>query len=154
LTTPLADAVSVTDWAEVTDDTVAAKDPVGAPAGTVTEEGTVTALLLLDRLTANPPLPAAALRVSVQGSPPPPVIELRLHDTELSPGLAEPVELLDPPSPFNLIFSEGLAKELLEMVSCPVESPVAFGSKCTAVLYVPPLAATEIGRLFGFVTVK
>lgn len=46
-----------------------------APEGTVMEEGTVIALLLLDRLTANPELGAAEVSVTVQVSDPAPVIE-------------------------------------------------------------------------------
>ena len=45
--------------AEVTDETVAVNDALAAPAGTITEAGTVTILLLLARLTLTPPLAAA-----------------------------------------------------------------------------------------------
>jgi len=48
---PLAVAVRVAVWAEVTADAVAANPAVVAPAGTVTEAGTVTAALLLARVT-------------------------------------------------------------------------------------------------------
>ena len=54
---------------------VAVKLAVVAPAATVTDEGTVTALLLLDRLTACPPVAAAAFSVTVQESVPAPVID-------------------------------------------------------------------------------
>jgi hypothetical protein len=75
LATLLALAVSVTVWAVLTEDTVAVKLAVVDPAATVTEAGTVTAELLLARLTANPPLGAAPLRVTVQLSVPAPVID-------------------------------------------------------------------------------
>ena len=47
---------------------------LAAPAVTVTVAGTVTAELLLDRLTVSPPLGAAALSATVQVSVPAPVI--------------------------------------------------------------------------------
>lgn len=68
-------AVSVTVCAEVTEETVAVKLAVFDPAGTVTEAGTVTSLLLLAKLTANPAVAAAVFRVTVQLSVPGPVIE-------------------------------------------------------------------------------
>lgn len=67
----LADSVAV--CVEVTDETLAVKLALLDPAATVTEEGTVTELLVLDRLTAYPPEAAAALRVTVQVSVPEPV---------------------------------------------------------------------------------
>ena len=54
---------------------VAVKLALVAPEATVTDEGTVTAVLLLERLTAWPPLGAAALSVAVQLSVPAPVID-------------------------------------------------------------------------------
>lgn len=45
-----------------------------APEGTLTLEGTVTALLLLDRFTARPPVPALRVSVTLQASVPAPVI--------------------------------------------------------------------------------
>ena len=59
----------------LTDETVAAKLALAAPAGTVTAAGTATAAALLDRLTAWPPVGAVAFSVSVQVSVPAPVIE-------------------------------------------------------------------------------
>ena len=50
--------------------TVAVKAALVALAATVTEAGTVTELLLLDRVTVCPPVPAAALSVTVQVSVP------------------------------------------------------------------------------------
>jgi hypothetical protein len=54
---------------------LAVKLVVVAPPATLTPAGTVTAELLLVTLTANPPLGAAALSVTVQLSVPAPVIE-------------------------------------------------------------------------------
>ena len=73
--TPPALAVSVTVCAELTEDTVAVKLELVAPAATVTLAGTATAELLLARFTAKPPLAAAALSVTVQPSVPAPVID-------------------------------------------------------------------------------
>ena len=61
---------------------VAVKLALAAPAVTVTEVGTVTAELLLDRLTVNPPLGAAALSATVQVSVPAPVIVPLVHLNE------------------------------------------------------------------------
>jgi hypothetical protein len=57
-----------------------------APAATVTLAGTVTAELLLDRLTANPPLAAAAFSVTVQLSLPALVIDELLQLSPLNTG--------------------------------------------------------------------
>jgi hypothetical protein len=59
----------------LTEETVAVKLAVVAPAVTVTLAGTTTAALLLATLTANPPLGAAAFSVTVQLSVPAPVID-------------------------------------------------------------------------------
>jgi hypothetical protein len=77
-------AVSVTACADVTDDTVAVNPALVAFAATVTVAGTVTAALLLARLTLKPPLPAAALSVTVQLSLPDPVIDALLQESALN----------------------------------------------------------------------
>jgi hypothetical protein len=58
-----------------TADTVAVKVALVAPAATVTEAGTVTAVALLASVTTCPLLPAAAPTVTVQESVPTPVID-------------------------------------------------------------------------------
>ncbi len=63
-------ALSVTAAPELTEEIVAVKLALVAPAATVTEAGTVTALLLLARFTVNPPPAAAAFSVTVQLSVP------------------------------------------------------------------------------------
>src|SRR5271170_2224697 len=55
-----------------------------ALAGTVTVAGTVTAALLLARLTLRPPLAAAAVNVTVQLSLPDPVMDALLQVSPLS----------------------------------------------------------------------
>jgi hypothetical protein len=68
-------AVSVADCDVEKLETVAAKLAPVAPAGTVTETGTVTDESLLDKLTFNPPLGAAAVSARVQVSVPAPFID-------------------------------------------------------------------------------
>ena len=79
LETPPALAVSVTACAVVTDDTPAVNSALLAFAATVTVAGTVTAALLLARLTLRPPLAAAAVSVTVQLSLPDPVRDALLQ---------------------------------------------------------------------------
>ncbi len=75
-------AVSVAVRAELTADAVAWKVAVVALAATVTVAGTVTDELLLDSVTASPPVGAAPSSVTVQVSVPAPVmlalLQLRL----------------------------------------------------------------------------
>jgi hypothetical protein len=68
-------AVRVAVCAVVTGAVVAEKATLVALAGTVTVAGRATAALLLERLTLSPPIPAAALRLTVQELVPDPVIE-------------------------------------------------------------------------------
>jgi hypothetical protein len=112
----LADAVRVTVCVELTDDTAAVKLALVALAGIVTDAGTVTALLLLERPTLTPPLGAALLSVIVQTSEPDPVIEALPQESALSGGGAVVV-----PDPLRLTTAEGLVEELLEIVSNPVK---------------------------------
>src|ERR1700678_4200752 len=85
-------AVRVTACAAVTADTVAANPALVALAGTTTVAGTVTAALLLARFTLRPPLPAAAVRATVQLSLPDSVIEALVQESELNAtGTAVPV---------------------------------------------------------------
>lgn len=81
---PLADAVRVTDWAELTLDAVAVKPALVPPDGTVTEEGTETSVLLLAKETLEPPLGAAAVRLTVQLVVAGPVSELASQVIPLS----------------------------------------------------------------------
>jgi len=113
-------AVRVAVAAVLTAVTVAEKLAVVAPADTVTEAGTVTALLLLASVTACPPVGAAELSVTVQLSVPAPVMD------EL-----EQVRLLrvgPRPVPVRLTVAVALVEELLEMVRAPVAAPAVVGS--------------------------
>jgi hypothetical protein len=88
--TPLAVAVRVALCAVVTAEAVAVKPADVAPLATVTDAGTVTALLLLDRFTASPPLPAAEVSVTVQASVAAPVSALPVQESPLSEGMGDP----------------------------------------------------------------
>ncbi len=115
-------AVRVTVWAVVTEETVAVKAAVVAPAATVTVAGRVTDELLLARFTVNPPVAAAAFRVTVQLSVPAPVIEPLVQLSALSSGT---------PVPLRLTTVEEPLEELLVNVSEPETAPVAVGPNCT-----------------------
>jgi hypothetical protein len=104
-------AVSVTACAVVTDDTVAVNPALVALAGTTTVAGTVTAPLLLVRPTLKPPLPAAVVSVTVQGSLPDPVMDALVQESALKPaGAVVPV-------PVRLITAVPLLDELLWIVT-------------------------------------
>lgn len=99
-------AMSVTVCVAVTADMLAEKLAFVAPEATVTEEGTVTTLLLLARVTANPVLGAAALKVTVHVSAPAPIID---EDAQLSPER----EAVFDPLPCNLIVLEVVSAVLV-----------------------------------------
>ncbi len=81
-------AVNVTACAGVTDDTVAVKPALVAFTGTSSVAGTVTAELLLARLTLRPPLPAAAVSVIVQLSLPGSVTDALMQESALNAACA------------------------------------------------------------------
>jgi hypothetical protein len=68
-------AVSVTVSAIATDEILAVNVALVVPLGTVVDDGTVTAELLLERLTISPPLGAVEVSVTVQLSVPAPVTD-------------------------------------------------------------------------------
>ena len=94
-------AVIVTDSAFPTDNTVAVNTAVVALSGTVTEAGTVTSVLLLDRFTLSPPEGAAALRVTVHESAPEPVVAALAQESALNAGVVVP-PLVDPDEPWTV----------------------------------------------------
>lgn len=106
-------AVSVAVCEVVTDDTVAANSMLVALPGIVTVAGTVTAALLLDRLTLKPSLGAAALSATVHVSVPAPVMDSLLQESELSVAAVTAVT----PVPFSAIVVVLLVEELLVMVN-------------------------------------
>lgn len=92
---PPADAVRMTDCAELTADIVALNRTAVAFAGTVTLEGKDTALRLLDSFTANPALGAGTLSVIVQASAPDPEIEVKLQERASMPGVPLPLTAIE-----------------------------------------------------------
>ena len=127
-------AVRFTAVAELTALTVAVKLAVVAPDATVTDGGTLTAALLLVRLTAKPPLAAAVFRVTVQLSVPAPVIALLVQLNPLSTGVPVPLRLTDVEVPVD---------ELLVNVNSPVAAPAAVGSNCTVRVAVWPAVSVS-----------
>jgi len=87
LLTPLAVDVIVAICVVLTADAVAVNAALVAPAGTVTEAGTLSAELLLASATANPPLGAAAETATAQASLPAPVTDALPHETPLKTGV-------------------------------------------------------------------
>lgn len=134
---PPAVAVRVAVCVVVTVETVAVNAALVDPADTVTEAGTVTALLLLVSVTASPPDAAADVRLTVQASVPAPVIELLVQETAFS------VPLVDCPVPLRLITAVPLVEELLVIVSEPLAAPAVVGSKVTVnVTFCPGVRVT------------
>jgi hypothetical protein len=106
----------------LTEETVAEKLAVVAPAATVTEAGTVTDELLLARLTENPPVAAAAFSATVQASVAAPVTEELEQEIPVNAGT---------PVPLREMAAVPLVEELLAMVSVPLAAPAAVGSNWT-----------------------
>lgn len=115
-------AVRIAVSVELTVDTVAVNTALAAPAGTVTEAGTVTALLLLARFTAKPPGAAAVFSVTVQASVPAPVIEPFAQLRPLRTGT---------PVPLSVTTEDDPVDELLLSVSWPVAVLATVGLNCT-----------------------
>ena len=90
----------------------------------MTETGTVTALLLLARLTIVA-LVAAEVSVTVQASVPAPVSDVLPHDILLSVAGARAVPLSAIVAPLEALLPEAL----LLIVTVPVAAPAAVGSK-------------------------
>jgi hypothetical protein len=118
-------AVSVTTCAAFTEATLAVNPALVAPAGTVTEAGTVTARLLLARFTVCPPLAAAAFKVTVQLSTPVPVQDVLPQISPLNPAVVLAVS----PVPRRLTCVAPLGDALLTIVSCPFAAPCEAGEK-------------------------
>jgi len=120
---PATFAVTATSCAVLTEFTVAVKPALVSPAGTLTEAGTVTAALLLDRLTVSPPLAAAAFNVTVQLSVPAPVMALVAQLTPVGTGIPVPLKVTAVEDPLDAS---------LVTVTCPDSDPAAPGLNCTA----------------------
>jgi len=83
-------ATTVATCAVSTHVTVAANLALEALAGTTSEAGTLKDVSVLASWTARPPLPAAAVRVTVQVSVADPVMEELLQETALNSGATAP----------------------------------------------------------------
>ena len=92
-------AVIVAVWDVLTAATFAANEAADAPAATVTLPGTVTAVLLLRKVTPTPPAGAAELSETVQFVVPEPAKELPSQESALTEG----TPTVDPEEPPNLI---------------------------------------------------
>jgi hypothetical protein len=92
-------AVRVAVCVVVTDAVVTEKATLVALAGTVTVAGRATAALLLERLTLSPPIPAAALRFTVQELVPAPVIEELVQANAVSMPAPVPLNITVEPQP-------------------------------------------------------
>jgi len=87
LLTPKYEAVKVADVVALTVPAVTVNVPEVWPCGTVTAAGTLAAVVLeLDSDTTTPPLPAAAVRLTVPVVDPPLAIVLELAERLLSAG--------------------------------------------------------------------
>lgn len=117
-------AVNVTACAVVTDETVAVNEALVALAATATVAGTLTAALLLARLTLSPLLGAAAFSVTVHASVPDPVMDALLQESALNAAV-------DTPVPLRLIAVVAPVDELLVRVNLPETAPAVVGSKRT-----------------------
>jgi hypothetical protein len=95
LVVPPALAVRVAVCAVLTAEIVAEKLALVAPSATVTDVGTVTAVELLERLTAWPPAGAAASSVTVQLSVAAPISEALLQFRLLGTACSVPVLVPD-----------------------------------------------------------
>ena len=104
---------------------------VVAPAATVMEAGTVTAVLLLASVTLDPPVAAAALTVSVHTSVVEPVTEALAQVIPVISGTPVPVRVMAAVVPAELLL-------LLVMVNLPVTAPAAVGSNLTVNAVVCP----------------
>jgi carbohydrate-binding DOMON domain-containing protein len=109
----------VTVCAVLTEEAVAEKLALVAPAATVTEAGTVTEVLSLTRLTVKLALGAAVFSVTVQASVLDPVMEELEQASPVSTGT---------PVPLRAMAAVPLVEELLAMVSVPLAAPAAVGS--------------------------
>jgi hypothetical protein len=114
--TPPAVAVRVAVCAVLTADADAVNPALDAPAATVTEAGTVTALLLLERLTGVA-LAATPVSVTVQVSVAVPVSDALVQETPLTAGCPVPLSAIVPP-----------LVALLPIVTVPLAAPAVVGS--------------------------
>ena len=140
----LALAVRVTLWAEVTADTVAEKVTLLDPAGTTTEAGRVTALLLSDRVMVKPPVGAGPESATVQVSLPAPVMLALWQESAPRDAMTAAPCLIPFPWSFTCVVWPETAS--VETLKSALVSVSAVGLYFTRRLTVPP-APTLRGRL-------
>jgi hypothetical protein len=116
--TPAAAAVSVAVCVELTAVAIAVNAALVDPEAIVTEAGTVTALLLLAKVTVVAVV-AADVSVTVQASVPAPVSDPLLQESALNVDAVCPV-------PLRVTVA---VDALLLIVTAPVNEPAAVGSK-------------------------
>lgn len=121
-----AEAFRVADCADATAETVAVKAALVALAGTTTVAGTAAAVLLLERLTTNPAVGAAALRVTEQADVPAPVKDAVLQEIVVRAGSKGD----ETPAPLMLTAAVELVDELLVMVRIPVNELTWGAANC------------------------
>ncbi|MGC4053269.1 MAG: hypothetical protein QM757_28530 [Paludibaculum sp.] len=130
---PLAVAVTVTAVLAVTEVAAAENDAEVEPAATVTEEGTVRAVLLSEIATTRPPVGAALVKVTVHDEVPPDMTEVgeqlsRLgvgvgngDDTEIAPILTlRGIKLPDEDAARPVSWSEGAEEAVDETANVAV----------------------------------
>jgi hypothetical protein len=120
----------------LTADTVAKKLAVVAPAATVTDEGTVTVVTLLARLTTWPPVPAAAFSATVQETGVDTSSKLLSQLRPLTTGCPVPVRVIVVLEPADELVVP--VDELLISVTVPFAVPPAEGAKLKARVAVWP----------------
>jgi len=100
---PFNEAVIVAVWFDATVPAVPVKLPVVAPAATVTDDGTVRPVQLLDTVTAVPPVGAAAEIVTLQLVLPPDATDVGVHVSPVTVVAAGGVTVTEavPELPFN-----------------------------------------------------
>jgi hypothetical protein len=134
---PLAVAVKSTDCWALTAVVVAVKLTEVLFEGTVTMLGKATAALLLERLTTNPPVGAAAFKVRLQLSVSAPERTFELQASALSPGV---------PVPLRFAIVVGSGARLLVIIRGSVALPDAVGVNCSLRVTLP-LAGRVIGKV-------
>ena len=138
---------------------VIVKLAVVAPAATVTLAGTVAAALLLDMLTASPPVGAALPRVTVPVEEVPPATAVGFTDTdETAGGFTVNAAVCVPPlNVAEMVADAALATAVVVMVKVAVVAPAATvtlaGTDAAALLLERVTLRPPVGAALPSVTV-
>jgi hypothetical protein len=108
LATPFNVAVNTAVWELLAVPAAAAKEPEALPAGTITEAGTVTIVLLLDSATAVPPAGAALVSTTLHAldAPLPMLVGVQLSALSAGGARTETVAVLDRPPQLAVITTD------------------------------------------------